>query len=61
MKYITAILAILTTLEFTIILGLYFRVARMTAEIVYQQEQITELQTDLHSVLNDRDMICDSK
>jgi len=61
MKYITAILAILTILEFTIILGLYFRVIRMTAEIVYQQEQITELQTDLHSVLNDRDMICDSK
>jgi hypothetical protein len=61
MKYITAILAILTIIEFMIILMLYFRVIRMTAEIVYQQEQITDLQMDLHSVLNDRDMICDSK
>ena len=61
MKHLTILLAILTIIEFMTILMLYFRVIRMTAEIVYQQEQITDLQMDLHSVLNDRDMICDSK
>ena len=59
MKHLTILLAILTIIEFMTILMLYFRVIRMTAEIVYQQEQITDLQMDLHSVLNDRDMICD--
>lgn len=61
MKYITTILSLLSLIEFMIIFGLYLRVGRMTSEVIYQQEQITELQTDLHSVLNDRDMICDSK
>ena len=56
MKYLTALLILVTILEFSIILGLYLRVVRMTAEIVKQHEQIEALQTDLHIILNDRDM-----
>ena len=56
MKYLTALLILVTILEFSIILGLYLRVVRMTAEIVAQHEQIEALQTDLHIILNDRDM-----
>ena len=56
MKYITTLLTILSILELCIILGLYLRIIRITAEIVAQHEQIEDLQTDLHSVLNDRDM-----
>ena len=56
MKYLTILLAILSIIELYIILGLYFRVARMTAEIVAQHEQIEDLQTDLHIILNNKDM-----
>jgi hypothetical protein len=60
MKYIATTLALLSILELFIIFGLYLRVGRMTSEVIYQQEQIAELQTDMHQMLNDRDL-CNSK
>jgi hypothetical protein len=57
MKYLCTTLAILSILEMMIIFGLYLRVIRMTSEIVYQQEQIMELKTDLHIILNNKDLM----
>lgn len=55
MKYIATTLALLSILELFIIFGLYLRIGRMTAEVTHQQEQLDELQTTLHIILNDRE------
>ena len=60
MKKLCIILGLLSLLELYIIFGLYLRIGRLNGEMVKQQIEIENLATDLHQILNDKD-ICNSK